>query len=105
MKGIERRAGGLCEAVLVRAFKRRLAVVADSQPLAGEVKAVVGFVADQYHARAAVQMSIVGDVDQQLLTDLILHPGVENGNQRIEVHILRLLQKKLHIDVLQFHRS
>src|SRR5262245_6668177 len=55
---------------------------------------------DQDNARAVVYMPVVRNVQQQLLTDLVLNPTVKDVHHCIEIQLFWILQQQLHLDVL-----
>jgi hypothetical protein len=56
-------------------------------------------VPDEDNARPVMNVSVVGDIDQELGKSAILNPAVEDGDDWVEVD--RILQQELDVNVLQ----
>src|SRR6266567_1911551 len=92
---------GLRKTLLIPTAEHGFAVIANPQPVVGIIDAVISFVSDEHNARAAVDVAVIGDVEQQFVADLALNPAMKDWDQRIKVDALRILQQKLHVNVLQ----
>jgi hypothetical protein len=93
----------LNQTILVGSLQGRFAIVADTQPVAGVIKAIVALVAYQNHSRTGMDVPIVRDIQQEFAGGLILNPVVKDWNQVREVKFLRILHEELYVNVLKFH--
>ena len=57
------------ELILHRTWFRHFAIVEQPEAIACVVQAVVGFMRDQHHARTRGHMPVVGDIDEQFISD------------------------------------
>ena len=77
--------GRLFQPVAIAAGEAGLAVVANAETAVGVVHAVVAFKSDQDHSRTVMDVTIVRDVQQSLVEDLVLNPAVKDWNQEFQV--------------------
>ena len=101
----QRGSRGLRQTILVVSLQHRLTIVAETQTTVGVIHAVIALMSDQHHSRTRVHMTVIGDIHQQLFTDLVLDPAVKNRDQCFELDSLGVGEEELYIDVLKFHET
>ena len=93
----------LDQSILVSSLQHRFAVVPDTQPVAGVIKAIVALVSDQNHSRARTDVTVIRNIQQEFVAGLILDSAMKDRNQSFEFNFLRIFHEELYVDVLKFH--
>jgi hypothetical protein len=103
LRGLQRLARDLREALGQLAGEGVLAVVHDTAFMAALIQRVVALVGDEHDTGAGRDMAVVGHVNQQILQRFLLDPAVVHGNELEDVEALRVHREELDAELVQFH--